>query len=81
MPPTIPYRFGDVVLVPFPFTDQSGTIGEVAVNHWRKAGLIKPGVVKPILTTIEKTLVLKKLGQLQPDDERALRRALGRILG
>ena len=24
MPPTTGYRFGEVVLVPFPFTDQSG---------------------------------------------------------
>jgi mRNA interferase MazF len=24
MPPTTGYSFGDVVLVPFPFTDQSG---------------------------------------------------------
>ncbi|MCP9493236.1 MAG: hypothetical protein MSG64_02150 [Pyrinomonadaceae bacterium MAG19_C2-C3] len=24
MPPTTVYNFGDVVLVPFPFTDQSG---------------------------------------------------------
>jgi mRNA interferase MazF len=25
MPPTIAFRFGDVVLVPFPFTDQTGS--------------------------------------------------------
>ncbi len=24
MPPTISYEFGDVILVPFPFTDPSG---------------------------------------------------------
>lgn len=54
--------------------------GEVAVAHWKKAGLIKPGVVKPILTTVEKKLVLRKLGRLQAIDEKALRRALQSIL-
>jgi mRNA interferase MazF len=115
MPRTTAYRFGDIVLVPFPFTDQSATkrrpavvvssdsydarrpdivlmavtsqlrpslgFGEVAVTDWKKAGLIKPGAVKPILTTIEKKLVLKRLGRLQAIDEKALRQALQSILG
>lgn len=115
MPPTTAYRFGDIVLVPFPFTDQSASkkrpavvvsadsynalrpdvvlmavtshvrpslaFGEVTVTDWKKAGLIKPGVVKPILTTLEQKLVLKRLGRLQPIDEKALRQALQSILG
>jgi mRNA interferase MazF len=31
MPPTTGYSFGDVVLVPFPFTDQTGTKKRPAV--------------------------------------------------
>jgi hypothetical protein len=34
-----------------------------------------------VLTTIEKRLVLKKLGQLQQQDIRSLRTSLGQILG
>ena len=115
MPPTTGYSFGDVVLVPFPFTDQTGlkkrpavivssaeyqaqrrdlvimaitsqirprpAFGEFAVAEWKKAGLIAPSAVKPVLTTIEKRLVLKKLGQLQPADVRSLRTSLDQILG
>jgi hypothetical protein len=47
----------------------------------KKAGLIGPSAVKPVLATIEKRLVLKKLGQLQPSDIRSLRTSLEQILG
>jgi mRNA interferase MazF len=55
--------------------------GEFTVSDWKKAGLIAPSAVKPVLTTIEKRLVLKKLGQLQQVDVRALRTSLDQILG
>lgn len=109
------YEFGDLVLVPFPFTDQSATkrrpavvvssaayhrtrpdllimavtsqqpstlsVGEVQVQDWRDAGLLKPSVLKPVLTTIDPALVLKKLGRLTSTDQAALRQALTTILG
>jgi mRNA interferase MazF len=115
MPPTTAYSFGEVVLVPFPFTDQTGlkkrpavivssaeyqaqrrdlvimaitsqirprpAFGEFTVAEWRKAGLIAPSTVKPVLTTIEKRLVLKRLGQFHQADASALRTSLGQILG
>jgi mRNA-degrading endonuclease toxin of MazEF toxin-antitoxin module len=74
-------KFGDVVLVPFPFTDQTTSrkrpavvvsssdyslhrpdvilmavtsqvrstplYGEIVITEWRKAGLVKPSVIKP----------------------------------
>ena len=115
MPPTTSYSFGDIVLVPFPFTDQSGTkkrpavvvssaayhqarrdvlimavtsqarpagtIGEVQVKDWKGAGLIKPSVIKPVITTIEASLVIRRLGQLNTDEQEALRKAISRIVG
>lgn len=115
MPPTTVYNFGDLVLVPFPFTDQSGTkkrpavvvssavynsarrdlvlmavtsqvraalgVGEVAVVEWKQAGLLKSSVIKPVLTTVEKGLVLRKLGRLEQPDRSALQDAVRIILG
>ena len=109
------YEFGNLVLVPFPFTDQSTTkrrpavvissqayhhqrpdliimavtsqplapvsVGEVAIQDWHGAGLLKPSVLKPVLTTMDQTLILKKLGQLTTPDQARLRRALAQILG
>jgi mRNA interferase MazF len=111
----MPYRFGDVIVVPFPFTDQSATkkrpavvvsseayhrerpdlilmaitsqvrpaptVGEVAVLHWQEAGLLKPSVIKPLLTTIETSLVLRQLGTLHADDQASLRKVIAEILG
>ena len=109
------YEFGDVVLVPFPFTNQvsakkrpavvissdayhqqrpdliimaitsqlkpAQTIGEVMVQDWQGAGLLKPSVIKPVITTIECGLVINKLGQLKEDDRVALGRVIDQILG
>ena len=108
-------EFGDLVLVPFPFTDQTTTkrrpavvvssdryhreradllilavtsqarpaagVGEVTIAKWKEAGLLRPSVLKPVLATIERGLVLRKLGRLGQEDRAALRKALEEILG
>jgi mRNA interferase MazF len=115
MPNTIGYSFGTIVLVPFPFTDQTATkkrpaivvsseayhrdrrdvivmavtsqlragsgIGECTVDGWRSAGLLMPSVVKPILATIDRELVLRRLGALPSGDRTAILRSLSEILG
>lgn len=111
----IDYDFGDVVLVPFPFTDQAGIkqrpavvvsskqynleqpdvvlmpitgrrdvsiyFGDVPVTAWKEAGLLKPSVIKPIFSSLEKRLVLKKLGCLAENDSKTLKETLQAILG
>jgi mRNA interferase MazF len=115
MPTTTGYEFGDVVLVPFPFTDQRTTkrrpavvvsseryhqerpdliilavtsqvrtapaVGEAAIAKWKEAGLLKPSVLKPFVATIEKGLVLRRLGRMEEEDRRALHEVLDAILG
>jgi mRNA interferase MazF len=109
------YSFGDLLLVPFPFTDQSGAkqrpavvvcsdryqrerpdlilmpitsqsqgstqFGDVPIAGTGAAGLLMPGVVKPILFTMEVKLVRKLLGRLADDDQRALRHCIALLIG
>ena len=115
MPPMTPFEFGDVVLVSFPFTDQSaskqrpavvvssaaydrerpdvlilaissrgrpgGAIAEPSISQWQKAGLLKPSVLKPLIATIERGVIRRRLGRLQTDDQHALRKLLDEIIG
>jgi len=109
------FQFGDVVLVPFPFTDQSttkqrpgvivssagyhrarrdlilmavtsqlrgtGAFGELGVQDWQAAKLIKPSAIKPVLATLEQTLVIKTLGRLSARDQQRLRETIATLFG
>jgi mRNA interferase MazF len=108
------YEFGEVVLVPFPFTNQNAQkkrpsviissseynaarpdliliavtsqvktpllFGEIMISDWRAAGLLKLSVIKPVITTVQKDLVIKKLGKLMPTDLQLLEELLGHLL-
>lgn len=56
-------------------------IGEVVVSDWKKAGLLKASTIKPVLTTIEKSLIIRALGQLSHKDRIDLLGTLTIILG
>ena len=111
---TISYSFGDTVLVPFPFTDQTSGkrrpavvvcsqayqksrpdliimaitsqvkpaqfVGEVLLNDWQVAGLLKPSLIKPVIATIERRLVIRKLGQLNAQGRQLLKDMLQAVL-
>ncbi|MDD5297503.1 MAG: hypothetical protein PHU46_11375 [Rhodocyclaceae bacterium] len=51
------------------------------ILDWQTAGLLKPSLAKPILTTLESRLAIRRMGRLSPDDQEALRRALSLMLG
>jgi mRNA interferase MazF len=55
-------------------------LGEVWIDNWGAANLLKPSAVKPVFATIEQTLILKPLGILQPHDQAALRAAIAAVL-
>jgi len=109
------YERGDIVLVPFPFSNQTALkkrpavivssnlynncsadivimaitsqiekttgVGECLIKDWSPAGLLKPSAIKPAISTIEQTLVLKKLGKLFADDLASMENALKDLLG
>jgi mRNA interferase MazF len=111
----MPFEFGAIVLVPFPFTDRSAskkrpavvvsngaynrarpdvvlmaitsqfrpapTRGEVWLNQWQIAGLLKPSAIKPVYATLEQSLVIRQLGMLGTDDQARLRKAIAETLG
>ena len=114
MPPTTSFEFGDIVLVPFPFTDQTAVkkrpavvisselyhrqridliimaitsqfhpagLGDTVITQWPEAGLLKPSLIKPVITTSERRLVLRKLGGLQEHDRQTLRKILATFIG
>ena len=56
-------------------------MGEVLLANWQAAGLIKPSAIKPVITTIEQALVIRRLGELASEDQQALRNAIARIVG
>jgi mRNA interferase MazF len=100
------FEFGQVVLVPFPFTNQATQkkrpsvvissqhynvarpdliliaitsqvktpllFGEIMIEDWQSAGLLKLSVVKPVITTIQKNLVIRQLGTLTQPDKQSL---------
>lgn len=43
--------------------------------------LVKPSIIKPVLTTLDVKLVIKKLGQIEEPDYQALQNLLKTILG
>jgi mRNA interferase MazF len=114
MRPTTSYEFGDVLLVPFPFTDQSGSKKrpavvvssptlhretadlilivvttqtrpssslEVEITAWQGAGLLHSSVIKPVIFSIERRLVHKRIGKLHSTDRSAHKNAIAAILG
>lgn len=115
MPLENSYAFGEVILVPFPFTNQAGgkkrpavvissaayhtyrpdllimaitsqphsalDFASFAILDWQAAGLLKPSFAKPVLTTIEQTLVIRSMGNLSPPDLQSLHQMLTKILG
>jgi len=107
-------EFGTIILVPFPFTDQStakqrpaivvsstayhrarrdlilmpvtsqlslNSFGDLLVQDWQAARLLKPSAIKPLLATFERRLVIKALGSLSSRDQAALRALLPQLFG
>ena len=93
----------DIVLVPFPFTDQSSSKrrpslvispdeynekhdvvilfitsqlntsprpGDYKIEEWKNAGLPKASMIRMKFATIDKSIIIKKIGRLDENDRR-----------
>jgi hypothetical protein len=56
-------------------------IGEATIDDWKSAGLLRPSVIKPVVATIARQLVRKRLGHLATPDIASLKQALAAIIG
>lgn len=71
-------------LMLMPITSQmrgSGEFGEVLVQDWQSAGLLKPSAIKPVLATFERSLIRKTLGRLSARDQQSLRDTIETLFG
>ena len=59
----------------------TSALGDVWLCHWQAAGLLKPSAVKPVVATLEQSLIIRKLGSLVSEDQGTLRQAIGWIIG
>lgn len=57
------------------------SFGDAVLADWQGAGLIKPSVFKPVFTTIEQRLILKRLGAVSGSDAALLRTVLAAVIG
>ena len=48
---------------------------------WQAAGMLKQSFAKPVLTTLEQALVIRRMGNLTPRDLDSLRQMLTQIFG
>lgn len=54
---------------------------EALVQDWQAAGLAKLSVLKPLIATLEKDQIVKRLGRLSVRDKVALNSVMQNILG
>jgi mRNA interferase MazF len=56
------------------------TYGEALIVDWKQAGLIKPSLFKPLIATVDQSIVLKKMGFLGAADQLKLKGLLQSVL-
>ena len=107
----IDYKKGNVILVPFPFSDQSGVkkrpaviVSSEAYNNlyqdvvicaitsridnklfaledWKTGWLLFPSAIKPVISTIDRHIIIKTIWSLSSSDMLIVERVKKEIFG
>ena len=66
-----------------PITSQLrvNAFGDLLVQDWQAARLLMPSAIKPVLATLDPSLVIKPLGILSARDQAALHALIPQLLG
>ena len=55
--------------------------GDVPIEHWQKAGLVKPSAFRGVVTTVDELDVVRAMGVLNTADFEKLEASIAEILG
>lgn len=55
--------------------------GSLLITDWELCGLPKPSLFKPLIATIEKSCIFKKIGSLSKKDKMHLTDLIGTLIG
>ena len=70
-------QYGNVTIIYMTSqTGQSVLPGDYIIEEWRQANLPKPTKIRMRFATIDKRLVIKKIGTLHPSDQSLFRKKL-----
>jgi mRNA interferase MazF len=77
------YNAGDDIVILFITSNFSsfGRTGDYIIQEWKKSGLPKPSITRMKFATIEKSIVIKKIGRLHKDDCTSLQDKLNHFFG
>ena len=76
-----PHISHDVMIVPLTSRLTGLLSGEFVLQQWQQAGLNVPSAIKRGIYTVEESLIVKTVGQLNQIDEQALEMSLRGWLG
>ncbi len=55
--------------------------GDVLLNDWQQAGLVKPSAVRGLVTVIDRNQIVRRLGRLSSSDLAFVEQSLAGIMG
>lgn len=50
------------------------------IQDWKAAGLLRSSVLKPVIVTVEKSMLAQTLGQLSQADRQTLRNLIQQVI-